>query len=109
VTSRAFGSGRVTYVGTVPNPALARSLARWLVPERATDTWSAGPTVTVATGVAAGRRIAFVSNWSPDATTVTAPHAARDRVSGEVHAAGASIPLERRAAVVLEAADDSAE
>jgi beta-galactosidase len=109
VTTRSVGTGRVTYVGTVPNPALARSLARWLVPERATTAWSAGDTVTVATGTAGGKRIAFVSNWSPEATTVTAPHAARDLVSGEVHAAGASIPLERRAAVVLEATDDSAE
>jgi beta-galactosidase len=109
VTSRPFGRGRVTYVGTVPNPALSRSLARWLVPERATASWSAGAAVTVATGTAHGRRIAFVANWSPGATTVSAPYAARDLVSGEVHAAGASIPLERRAAVVLEAADDSAE
>jgi beta-galactosidase len=109
VTSRAFGQGRVSYVGTVPNPALARSLGRWLVPDRAVERWAAGPTATVSTGRSGGRRIAFVANWSPVASTVTAPYAARDLVTGEVHAAGASIPLERRAAVVLEAADDSPE
>jgi beta-galactosidase len=109
VTSRAIGRGRVSYVGTVPNPALARSLARWLVPDRATERWAAGPTVTVSTGRSGDRRIAFVANWSPVAASVVAPATTRDLVTGEVHAAGAPIPLERRAAVVLEATDDSTE
>lgn len=109
VTTRGFGGGHVTYVATVPNPALARSLARWLVPDRAAERWAAGPTVTVATGRTGRGAVAFVANWSPVATTATTPFAARDLVTGEVHAAGAPLPLERRAAVVLEATDHSAE
>jgi hypothetical protein len=63
----------------------------------------------VSTGRSGDRRIAFVANWSPIAASVVAPATTRDLVTGEVHAAGAPIPLERRAAVVLEAADDSPE
>ena len=110
VTSRQHDAGRVTYVGTVPNPELARSLARALVPVRAADAWAGGVAVTVATGTAGGgRKVAFVSNWSGEPTDVIAPYAVRDLVSDEVHAAGATIHLARRAALALEAADDSTE
>ena len=36
VTTRAYGAGRVTVVGTVPDLTLARSLAHWLVPTTVT-------------------------------------------------------------------------
>ena len=108
LTTRAFGSGRVSYLGTLPNRELARSLGRWLVPDTSAGAWGAGREVTVATGVSAGRRIAFVSNWSATPTFVTAPWAVRDILSGTAYAADARIPLERRAAVVLEATDDGA-
>jgi beta-galactosidase len=109
VTTRGHGRGRVTYVSTVPNPALSRSLARHVVPDRAADQWNAGATVTVSTGTAAGRRIAFVANWSADDAEVTAPCLVRDLVTTETHPGGSRIPLPRRAALALEALDDSAE
>ena len=109
ITSHAFGTGRVTYVGTVPNPALARSLGSWLVPDRATVAWGANENVTIASGVSDGRRVVFVSNWSASPTEVTPPFGVRDLVSGASYAAGDRLPLERRAALVLEAADDSVE
>ncbi|WP_245631509.1 beta-galactosidase [Curtobacterium ammoniigenes] len=109
ITSHAFGTGRVTYVGTVPNPALARSLGAWLVPDRATEAWGANETVTIASGVSDGRRVIFVSNWSASPTEVTAPFGVRDLVGGTSYAAGDRLPLERRAALVLEATDDSVE
>ena len=34
MTTRAHGAGRVTYVGTLPDRALAVALARWLRPRR---------------------------------------------------------------------------
>ena len=109
VTTRRSGQGRVTYVATVPNRALARSLGRWLIPARATAEWSAASTVTVSTGRARGRRLAFVSNWAADEAKVTAPFAVRDLVSGHAYAAGDQVLLGRREAVVLEATDDSSE
>ena len=46
VTTNAHGEGRVTYVGTLPDRALAVALARWLRP--APDAWEDRPeTVTV--------------------------------------------------------------
>jgi beta-galactosidase len=93
-----------------PNAELSRSLARWLVPATAASAWSAGDTVSVATGTTpSGSRIVFLSNWSATPTTVTAPSAARDLVSGATWAAGDAVPLERRAALVLEVQDHSAE
>ncbi|WP_432970148.1 beta-galactosidase [Dactylosporangium sp. CA-233914] len=109
ISTRPFEAGRVTYVATVPNPPLSRSLARWLVPHRATTEWAAGTAVTVSTGTANGRRLAFVSNWSAEPTHLTAPFAVRDVVTGEVWDFGAHIPLERRAALLLEATGHSPE
>ncbi len=109
LTTAPFGAGRVTYLPTAPNAALSRSIARWLVPERATAAWSAGDSVTVVTGTSAGRRIAFVSNWSSAPSEVVVPAGMRDLVSGARHAAGTRMLLEPRSAAVLEATDSSAE
>jgi beta-galactosidase len=108
-TTARFGAGRVSYLPTVPNAALARSVARWLVPDRATAAWSAAESVTVVTGVSAGRRIAFVSNWSSSPSEVVVPAGMRDLVSGAQHAVGSRLLLEPRSAVVLEVTDSSAE
>jgi beta-galactosidase len=81
VTTNAHGRGRVTYVGTLPDRALAVALARWLRP--APDEWHDRPeTVTVTSArTAAGGRLRFVSNWSWEATSVALPVAARDLLS----------------------------
>ena len=109
LTTHPFGRGRVSYLGTVPNPALGRSLGRWLVPVTQKSAWGAGDSVTVSTGTAGTTRIVFVSNWSATPTTVTAPASATDLVSGATYATGAPIPLERRGVVVLEVPDTSTE
>jgi beta-galactosidase len=82
ITTRRHGAGRVTYVGTLPDRALAVALARWLRP--AEDPWAARPetvTVTSATNRAGGR-IHFVANWSWETTTVPLPVAAVDLIEG---------------------------
>ncbi|PZF60918.1 beta-galactosidase [Curtobacterium sp. MCBD17_034] len=109
LTTRTTGRGRVSYLGTVPDPALGRSIARWLVPTTAKQAWSAPDPVTVSTGTAGDRRLAFVSNWSAETTQVVAPAAAVDLVSGAEYAAGDPVPLDRRAAVVLEVRGSSIE
>lgn len=76
ITTRAHGSGRITYVGTVPNPALAAALFRWIQPAA----WTGLPSsvsVTSATG-ADGQRLRFVHNWSWDTVSIDLPHAVHD-------------------------------
>lgn len=76
ITTRVHGSGRITYVGTVPNPALAAALFRWIQPAA----WTGLPSsvsVTSATG-ADGQRLRFVHNWSWDTVTIDLPHAVHD-------------------------------
>ena len=108
ITTASFGSGRVTYVGTVPNPALARSIARWLVPETASASWSAVSPVTVSTGLAGERSIAFVHNWSAAEHAVQVPADSIHVETGERFAAGSRFTLEPRGVAVFEVAGSQA-
>ena len=102
MTTRAVGAGRITYLGTVPNPALAVDIARWLVPEPIAAGWPRSKTVTVASGRAtAGTRLWFISNWSSDAATVSAPHSVASAVTGETFTANRTFSLEPWASLVL--------
>jgi beta-galactosidase len=73
VTSRAHGGGRVTYVGTLPDLALATSIIRWAVPLASVSQWRCDATVTVTSGSSAAGRVWFVSNWSPEPATAHPP------------------------------------
>jgi beta-galactosidase len=109
VTTRPAGRGCVTYVSTLPNPALARSLGRWLVPQPAEERWAAGPTVTVSTGTTPAGTVTFVSNWSSETASVRFPEPVRDLVTGARHATGSVLSLEARAAAVFASSGDSTE
>jgi beta-galactosidase len=109
VTSRASGAGRATYIGTVPNVELARSIGRWLKPSSIASAWSAPSDVSVATGRSGRRRFAFLSNWSPTPHQAVAPEAVIELVTGRHYAVGDVIALEPRAALVFEATSDSPE
>lgn len=103
MTTRASGAGRVSYVATVPNPELSRSIARWLVPQTAARDWAATDAVTVTTGSRPdGPDLAFVSNWSAHEAAVTAPRAVRDLETGDVLEAGRTLTLTPRSAHVFE-------
>jgi len=102
ITTRVVGAGRISYVGTVPNPTLAADIARWLVAEPIAAGWTRDASVTVASGrTAAGARVWFISNWSSDAAVVTTPHAVLSAVTGEKFAANHSFSLEPWAPLVL--------
>jgi beta-galactosidase len=73
VTSREHGAGRVTYVGTLPDLALATSLLRWAVPTTSVSDWRPDPTVTVTSGSSSAGRVWFISNWSPEPATAHPP------------------------------------
>ncbi|WP_432879013.1 beta-galactosidase [Kribbella sp. CA-245084] len=66
VTTKPFGAGRVTYVGTVPDAELSASLYG------ESRLW--GPSVTAMSAVnPAGKRLWFVHNWSGEELTVRPP------------------------------------
>ena len=74
VTSREHGAGRVTYVGTLPDVALATSILRWAVPITSASEWQSDASVTVTSGSSNGERVWFISNWSPARATAHPPH-----------------------------------
>ncbi|MEV6155340.1 beta-galactosidase [Nonomuraea sp. NPDC052129] len=93
VTTHRHGQGRITYVGTIPNPALGESLFRWLLPDA--GPWGLLPTGVTCTGATAtdGRRVRFLHNWTWQETTVTIPVAVRDVLDDIGHEPGAQVRL----------------
>jgi beta-galactosidase len=93
VTSHEHARGRVTYVGTLPDRALAVALARWLRPFP--DPWEPRPeSVTITSGRGPNREIVwFVSNWSWEPARVAMPAAAQDLLSGTDLASGEDLVL----------------
>ncbi|WP_040168039.1 beta-galactosidase [Microbacterium gorillae] len=105
VTTCAHGAGRITYVATVPNAPLARSLARWLVPDPIAGRWSVSDAVSVMSGSRGSERIFFVHNWSGEAATLTLPHDVRHLESGDAVAAGFTFPLGPRSVILFASVD----
>ncbi len=73
VVSTEHGNGRITTVGTLPNPALAADLLRWLA--SGSTAWDGlPPSVTVSSATnRAGERIHVVHNWSWQPVSVNLP------------------------------------
>lgn len=96
VTTRAVHGGRVTYVGTVPNPALAEAIMAWVGEQHGADAvWaaqSASQTVRGATN-AAGERLRFIHSWGWEPTSYLTPVPAVDVLTGEALAAGTTLEL----------------
>ncbi|MGW9113461.1 beta-galactosidase [Microbacterium sp. NPDC055683] len=96
VTTAAHGRGRVTYVGTVPDLALARAIADWAVAQGAGEPgWRpAGPTQSVQNARNAhGQTLHVVHNWSWEPSSYPVPEAAEDVLSGERLPAGSELRL----------------
>ena len=66
--------GRITYVDTLPDTALATSILRWAVPITSASEWQSDASVTVTSGSSNGERVWFISNWSPARATAHPPH-----------------------------------
>ncbi|RKN07848.1 beta-galactosidase [Streptomyces radicis] len=84
VTTRAHGAGRVTYVGTVPDQALAAAVLAWCAPPREEEGWrpaADSQTVTAATAPN-GARVRFLHNWSWLPSTFRLPTPCRDALTG---------------------------
>jgi len=84
VTTRVHGAGRVTYVGTLPDPDLGRSLASWVLRQAGIRSLSEGMPASVKVTRArarSGERLWFVTNWSWDTHRVTLPVGGRSLLS----------------------------
>ncbi|SEE95126.1 beta-galactosidase [Ruania alba] len=96
VTTAPAGAGRVTTVGTVPDPALAAAVLRWVAPGEG-EVWRslAGGSVTVTSATnGEGRRLRVLHNWSWEPATVTLPAAVTDLLGdGAGLAAGERLEL----------------
>ena len=74
VVTTDHGRGRITTVGTLPNPALAADLARWLVQQPDKIWGDLPPSVTVHSATnGAGERIHVVHNWNWAPARITLP------------------------------------
>jgi beta-galactosidase len=94
ITTRSHGNGRVTTVGTLPDPTLARALAQWLTPVARSGWIDVPESVTVTTARCPdGRTAHFVHNWSWDDTALVAPVDLDDVLSGGLVPASTSVPL----------------
>ncbi|MCU1445491.1 beta-galactosidase [Cryobacterium sp.] len=96
VTTRALSGGRVTMVGCVPGPSLARGLIRWAATagpghELAGDT--AAPVTVTSGSLSDGRRAWFVFNWGWEPQAITLAAAVADTVTGETLATGTNVSL----------------
>ncbi|HWS37281.1 MAG TPA: beta-galactosidase [Actinoplanes sp.] len=82
VTTKVHGAGRITTVGTVPDPAFARKLFTGVAGNGGWRSETAELTVASAVNRDGGR-IRFVHNWSWDEQTFTVPVACTDVLTGE--------------------------
>ncbi len=94
ISTRAQGAGRVTVVGTVPDPVLAQALFEFLVPNPTHGWGEVPPSVTVMTArTRDGQRLHVVHNWSWAATEVTAPCDLRSVVGDDSYTVGERFEL----------------
>ena len=96
VTHHRYGAGEVTYVGTLPNASLGRSIADWVLDRAGVHALGAGlpePVRVTRAEEPTGERLWFVTNWSSTGQQVPAPVSGIDRLTGERLGAGAEIDL----------------
>ncbi|MBF4635788.1 beta-galactosidase [Agreia pratensis] len=104
VTTTTSGGGKVTYVGTIPNKALAADIVRYVNPTPIAAAWVRGRGVTIASGTLPdGARVWFIHNWTSLPSTVTPPTAVCDLTSTTTvcYDADAPIHLEPWASLAL--------
>ena len=106
VTTTPAGSGRVTYVGTLPNRALGAALMNQILPAPVAGDWSRSPNVTVLSGAVEGGKAYFLHNWGPERGQATLPCALTDAFTGADHPSNHSLDLPAWSVAVLFAKDN---
>jgi beta-galactosidase len=95
VTTNDHGAGRVTYLGTLPDGDLMRSLARWVATTSLpSDPWrDLHESVTAASGVVGAGRLRVVANWSWQGIRVPVPATVDDLLDERSLPAGGTLGL----------------
>lgn len=96
ITTHRSGRGRLTWVGTLPDDATIRALARWAVPRPANARWAPFPLSVAVSGAVRrdGSHLSFLTNWSAEPVTLRAPAPVRDILSGVDIPSGEPIVLD---------------
>jgi len=83
-TTRPYGDGQITVIGTIPGQSLAEALFRWAVPHPVTAIWGKLPPSIRVTSASLtdGRRLWFVHNWSWDPAGIAVPQDVIDLLDG---------------------------
>jgi beta-galactosidase len=96
VTTQSHGSGRITVVGCVPSPGLAKSIVRWAVPD-APSSRLAGEVerpLTISSGsLPDGRRVWFVFNWGWESRNITLAQPVSETCIDAAYEAGTELSL----------------
>jgi beta-galactosidase len=97
ITSQAFGRGRVTYVGTLPNPPFGTALVAWVMAQAGIKPRIPDLPDSVRVSTARnqqGERLWFLTTWSAAEQTVAAlPVATADLFTEEAVGAGEGLCL----------------
>lgn len=81
VVTHAHGRGRVTYVGTLPNPVFGQALGKWVLDQAGIGVLGSqmpDPVRVTRARARSGERLWFVTNWSGEAHDIKLPVAARN-------------------------------
>lgn len=85
ITTHQVGAGRISYVGTCPNPQLGRSVAEWVLNRTGISPLGAGlpePVRVTAASQPSGDRLMFITNFSHDEKRVSSPVSGQDLMTG---------------------------
>ncbi len=96
IVSKAFGKGRVTYCGTLPNQALSKALAQWVLAQSGIISPFANlPAVVRASSATAksGEKLTFFTNWSWDVQRVPLSFGGSELISGTPVKSGGAVEL----------------
>jgi beta-galactosidase len=96
ITTNRFEKGRVSYIGTLPDHALGRSIGAWLrtIHKDPVAKSSVSESIRYSRGTSKhNQELIFFFNWSWDPSELTLPYAVKNYLTGENIAAGATIKL----------------
>ena len=96
VTTHRFDKGRVTYIGTLPDQTLGRSIAAWLrtIHPDPISKQASADSIRCSRGTAPdGSELIFVFNWSWDPADITLPFATENYLTSSANAPGTSVVL----------------
>ncbi len=96
IVSQAFGKGRVTYCGTLPNASLAQALAQWVIAQAGIDLPFADlplPVRVTSSTARDGRKLWFFSNWSYSEQPIDVPLNGVELFSGQTITPGSRLTL----------------